>query len=79
MDNDHYINLAEKAVQTGHLITPYAVLESFPFLARLPSWLPFMGFLQEMERSRQLTFDLRNVPWKGAMEQLVRIFHFRGS
>ena len=73
LDDDYHINMFKKGIESSHMLTPDAVLESFPFLAHLPSWLPLMGFLREIEGARQLTHDLRNIPWKDAMKQIVRM------
>ena len=69
--DDPYINVFQKSVDSLQLLTPGAVLESFPFLARLPSSLPGMAFLKEIVEVRKLTRDVRDIPWKGAIDQLV--------
>lgn len=64
-DNDMFVQQSEEVLKSFHLIsTPGWVVDVFPMLRHLPSWLPGMGFKRKAskwkelaESSRMNTFD----------------------
>ncbi|KIK81857.1 hypothetical protein PAXRUDRAFT_832577 [Paxillus rubicundulus Ve08.2h10] len=61
---DEYIHLAEEiARHTGLALQPGWAVDSFPFLARFPSWLPGMGFKRWAKRAREQFYQCTRGPY----------------
>ncbi|EJF60847.1 cytochrome P450 [Dichomitus squalens LYAD-421 SS1] len=71
-EDDKYIALFKETASTINLTTPGSsmILESFPVLARTPTWLPGTSFLRRLARTRQMTADMRDIPWKDLQEAM---------
>ncbi|KAF7346386.1 O-methylsterigmatocystin oxidoreductase [Mycena sanguinolenta] len=63
--NDHFVALSENAVRKlSQAVFPGAVaVNTFPILRYLPSWMPGAGFQRFAAESRQLTKEMREVPF----------------
>lgn len=74
--NDKYLSTLERGMDGfGLLAHKYApLLEVFPKLARIPTWIPGTGFLRRLAAARQATYALRDIPWSAAKEATVSLF-----
>ena len=68
---DKYISLFEEGIKSVHLIVAGALLEYFPSLSKVPTWVPGTGFIRNVNEARKLTADLRDIPWNDAKKRLV--------
>ena len=69
--DDKYIAVFEKAAPTAHMIVSRTICEYFPFLARLPKWLPGAEAIGNFEEIRSLTAKLRDLPFNDARNNFV--------
>ena len=69
--NDKYISTFEEGVKSIELIGTGAILEHFPFLTRIPTWLPGTHLIKEVKYARELTSAFVNVPWNDALKRVV--------
>ncbi|TFY70518.1 hypothetical protein EVG20_g2502 [Dentipellis fragilis] len=71
--SNKFLNIAQEANETLWIIAlPGAfVVNTFPFLQHLPSWLPGMGFKSLAQQCRRLITDMRNVPWAFVKQGMV--------
>ncbi|KZV94869.1 cytochrome P450 [Exidia glandulosa HHB12029] len=66
-DDDAYMKLAEEAISIVlSAARPGWLVDTFPSLRFLPSWLPGMGFKRTAERWRATVTRARQEPWKWA-------------
>ncbi|KAF7346387.1 Cytochrome p450 [Mycena sanguinolenta] len=65
-DNDHFVALSENAIKKlSESVFPGAMaVNTFPILRYLPSWMPGAGFQRFAAESRQLTKEMREVPFE---------------
>ncbi|KAA1473739.1 cytochrome P450 [Dentipellis sp. KUC8613] len=63
--SDKFLGIAQEANETlGIIALPGAfVVNTFPFLRFLPSWLPGMGFKSLAQQCRRLIAEMRELPW----------------
>ncbi|KAF7364910.1 O-methylsterigmatocystin oxidoreductase [Mycena venus] len=63
--NDRFVDLAESAIiKLGQSVFPgAAVVNAFPILKHLPSWMPGAGFQRFAAESRQIVQEMRDVPY----------------
>ncbi|KAF7374566.1 CyP450 monooxygenase [Mycena sanguinolenta] len=63
--NDHFVGLAENAVKriSDSLFFGAMVVNTFPILRHLPSWIPGAGFQRFAAECRQLTKEMREAPF----------------
>ena len=78
-DDDGYIKMFNETASTINLTIPGSslVLESFPILSRIPTWVPGTGFLRRLARVRQMTADMREIPWRDLKAAMVIPFPSR--
>ncbi|KAJ7259486.1 hypothetical protein B0H12DRAFT_1108246 [Mycena haematopus] len=66
--NDRFVSLSENAS-----VFPGAVaVNTFPILRYLPSWMPGAGFKLFAAESRQLTKEMREVPFDFVKQNMVQ-------
>ena len=72
-EDDKYIALFKETASTINLTTPGSslVLETFPILAQIPTWVPGTGFLRTLARTRQMTAAMRDIPWRDFKKAMV--------
>ncbi|EJD39017.1 cytochrome P450 [Auricularia subglabra TFB-10046 SS5] len=71
-DDDHFVQLAEKSVVAFlSALQPGWVVDTFPALMNLPSWLPFAGFKRKAEKWHQDAERGLNVPWQWVKNRLA--------
>lgn len=73
-DNDPYIEIAEEALKgIAAAASPGTFLvESFPFLKYVPSFLPGAGFKRKAKVWRQWTQKMVNAPFVASQRLIVR-------
>ncbi|TFY81052.1 hypothetical protein EWM64_g2965 [Hericium alpestre] len=70
--NDRFVELAEKSVDMLSEATGAAsVLNVFPLLLRLPSWMPGMGFKVLAKKCTAMTSEMLEVPWSTVKHQMA--------
>ncbi|KAI0754764.1 cytochrome P450 98A3 [Daedaleopsis nitida] len=70
--NNKYTGLFEKAISDlDVLISGTNLLEFFPFLANVPTWLPGTSFLRRLADIRHTTTAIREVPWADSKEAIL--------
>lgn len=70
--DDKYLIAYEDPLPGFHLlITGTSILEFFPFLARVPLWMPGTGFLHKLAYYRKATAIFRDMPWADARAAIV--------
>ncbi|KAJ6508849.1 cytochrome P450 [Mycena sanguinolenta] len=71
--NDHFVALAEKAVKklSDSVFPGSVVVNTFPFLRYLPSWMPGAGFQRYAAECRQLTKEMQEVPFSFAKQNML--------
>ena len=76
--NDPYISNAEKALKgAAEAAIPGAFLvDSFPILKYVPSWLPGAGFQKKAALVREVTNTMAEKPFRHVQEQLVQVQFF---
>ncbi|KAF7374350.1 Cytochrome p450 [Mycena sanguinolenta] len=64
--NDHFVDLAETAVKplNNSVLPGAAAVNVFPILRYLPSWMPGAGFQRTAAECRQLTKQMRELPFE---------------
>ncbi|KAI0754765.1 cytochrome P450 [Daedaleopsis nitida] len=69
---DRYITTFEEAM-TGLdlLLTGTNILEFFPFLANIPTWLPWTTVQRRLAHYRKLTTAIRDVPWEDSKRAMT--------
>lgn len=78
--NDQYIDAFEDGISSAELLlSGTSMLEFFPFLAYLPTWLPGTSLQRRCARYRQVHIRLRDMPWNDAKETIVRILFLPGD
>ena len=71
--NDIYLSTFEDGIRAANLFfTCSSILEFFPVLARVPTWLPGTGYLRTIRDIRLASHKLRDLPWEDASKALVR-------
>ncbi|KAI0064142.1 cytochrome P450 [Artomyces pyxidatus] len=63
--NDRFVDIAEQALEmfSAAFFPGAAIVNAFPFLARLPGWLPGMGFKAISKRCLELTTEMQDAPF----------------
>ncbi|KAI1790187.1 cytochrome P450 [Ganoderma leucocontextum] len=71
--DDKYLSTLERGMDGFSLLThEYApLLEVFPKLGHIPTWLPGTRFLRHLASAREATYALRDVPWRAAKEAIT--------
>ncbi|KAI0754716.1 cytochrome P450 98A3 [Daedaleopsis nitida] len=70
-ENDENISCCDKALSSVEcLVINGSLVEHFPFLARLPTWLPGTGFLRQLAEIRRATRGMLEMPWSNAKEEV---------
>ena len=70
--NDKYITAADEATQSLELLVAgSSMLEFFPLLAKLPTWLPGTGLLSRLKEARHANAKFRDLPWEDGKQQMV--------
>ena len=69
-----YLEIAEEMMERfSFVFTPGKYLvETFPALRFLPSWMPGAEFKRDCAELKQASDKLLNVPWDATMEAIVR-------
>ncbi|EEB88750.1 hypothetical protein MPER_13242, partial [Moniliophthora perniciosa FA553] len=70
--NDPWVALAEDAVQpfVDALVPGAFLVDSFPFLKHVPSWMPGAGFKRKAQEWKEAGFKLVNEPVAVAKEMM---------
>ncbi|TBU38479.1 cytochrome P450 [Dichomitus squalens] len=70
--DDKYIAIAEKCVEifTDIAVPGRYLVEAFPFLRYIPSWLPGAKFKRDAARWKESVKDLRDVPYHAAKRDI---------
>ena len=69
---DKYMTIFEEAITSLDLVSArWNILEFFPILAKLPTWLPGTSSLRRLAHYRQVIRDMRDIPWADAKEAIV--------
>ena len=70
--DDERIDVFDKALESMDvLIEGSTILEYFPFLTMIPTWLPGTGFLRRLAEHRKYAHMLRELPWTQAEQMAV--------
>jgi cytochrome P450 len=71
--SDHFVDIAEKAVTKAseNLLPGATLVNIFPSLRFLPSWLPGVKFRQLAANCRLLTEDMQNLPFNLVKRRMV--------
>ena len=71
--DDPAIEAAEESVRLATtLLLPGSTLANvFPFLTKLPAWLPGTGFKRKAERVRHLAEETQRIPWEFVQREFV--------
>ncbi|KAI9059151.1 CyP450 monooxygenase [Trametes sanguinea] len=71
-DNDEYLVIAEQALDSFNqaFIPGKYLVETFPVLRFLPSWLPGAKFQREAKIWKSRVHKLRDVPWEQALASI---------
>ena len=71
--DDKYIRAADRATKSIELLatTTSSLLQYFPVIAHIPTWLPGTGFLRHLKQACQWAKEMRLLPWNDAKLQLV--------
>ncbi|KAH7883254.1 cytochrome P450 [Phlebopus sp. FC_14] len=72
-DDEMFAIIEKMAELTVEVVRPEvaAVLNAFPILLRLPSWLPGMSINKSAALARELAKDMLDVPFQHALQRLV--------
>lgn len=72
--HDEHVALAEAAVAILNIISVPGryIVEVFPTLRFLPSWLPGAKFKREGESWTPVVHRMRDAPWQYTLDQIVR-------
>ena len=54
------------------VVASSTLLELFPLLARLPTWVPGTGYLRQLSLARQKVYQLRDMLWTDAQDAIVK-------
>ncbi|KAJ6508848.1 cytochrome P450 [Mycena sanguinolenta] len=70
--NDHFVALSESAVKklSDSVFPGSVVVNTFPFLRYLPSWMPGTGFQRFAAECRHLTKETQEVPFNFAKQNM---------
>lgn len=73
--NDYFVSIAEQAGArvNGAAFTSTSLVNIFPLLRHIPSWLPGAGFKREALESQRLTSLMQSAPFEFVKENLVAI------
>ncbi|KAH8827295.1 cytochrome P450 [Flagelloscypha sp. PMI_526] len=66
--HDPFIAIADQAFEAVNQSSLYPIVNAFPWLRHLPSWLPFMQFKKESVQWRQANRDLAYLPLNSVLE-----------
>jgi hypothetical protein len=71
---DPFVHLVDSAadVLVKAMLPGAAIVNVFPMLRFLPSWLPGTGFKKDIEEGRKLTSRMKEVPFKYVQDNIVR-------
>lgn len=73
-ENDVTLAVCEQAMTSVEfLISNTYLVEYLPFLAHLPTWLPFTSFLRRLQDLRRCSEELRDMPWTIAKDTIVGV------
>ncbi|TFY75756.1 hypothetical protein EWM64_g8256 [Hericium alpestre] len=72
-ENDRFVELAHRSFDmlSAVYFPGAALVNAFPSLRHLPSWLPFAGFKRYAKKCLQMTIEMKNVPWQSVKSRLV--------
>ncbi|KAF7346270.1 Cytochrome p450 [Mycena sanguinolenta] len=70
--NDHFVALSENAMKklSASVFPGSVAVNTFPFLRYLPSWMPGAGFQRFAAECRQLTKEMKEVPFNFAKQNM---------
>ncbi|KAG5644264.1 hypothetical protein DXG03_008749 [Asterophora parasitica] len=70
--NDFYIATAEKGIAPLLIagVPGTFLVDTFPFLKYVPSWMPGAGFRRKAKEWRKLALDMANVPYEAAITRI---------
>ena len=72
--DDPYITIAEEAMRSVEfLVEGSSLLEYFPFLARMPKWLPGTQVLTHLEEASRAIMKFREMAWIDGKKRLVSV------
>lgn len=73
-ENDVTLAVCEQAMTSVEfLISNTFLVEYLPFLAHMPTWLPFTSFLRRLQDLRRCSEELRDMPWTIAKDTIVGV------
>ncbi|KAJ6474243.1 hypothetical protein C8R45DRAFT_1103222 [Mycena sanguinolenta] len=70
--DDHFVHVAEAAskILSDSMLPGAAAVNTFPILRYLPSWMPGAGFQRTAAECRQLTKQMRELPFAFAKQNM---------
>ena len=72
---DERLTLASIALRSGSQATPgHFLVQEFPFLRHLPSWVPGASFKKDFAESKDANYRLKNELFDEVKVAIVRIF-----
>ena len=71
VDDRHIVTFEEAMESVELLLSGTNLNEFFPFLARLPHWLPGMGILRRMRHYHRAAMAMKDNPWNDAKRAIV--------
>jgi hypothetical protein len=74
-ENDPLIMLSEQGISASNKVTRpgYYLVDSIPWLQKLPKWFPCLSFRRDAEHFREAILTMRDVPFKHAKQALVSV------
>lgn len=75
--NDPYITVSDEALATlaSSAVAGSYLVDSYPFIRHLPTWLPGMGFKVQAQEWSKLPLRMIEEPYKWARKQIVS-YHY---
>ena len=76
--DDRYVQMAEEAIPgfNAAFMPGKYLVETFPSLRFLPSWMPGAGFKRDGKAWTKAVYRLVEIPWKQTKEAMVRALPF---
>ena len=75
-EKEDYVTMAEDVMVVFSSIFTHGkyLVETFPSLRFLPAWMPGAGFKRDGAFSKKVVGRFLDVPWRAAMDAMVRAF-----
>lgn len=71
--NDYFVGLAESAMKplVKAMLPGGTIVNEFPFLRHIPSWVPGIGFWKIAKETIPRTYAMQNVPFEFVKKNMV--------